>query len=147
MKRKSTGDDTGVLVVAGAICGPDGRVLLQQRLPGKRHAGLWEFPGGKVEEGESPERALAREIEEELAIAISELGLERLALAGEPASATQPGIVLILYNVPAWSGNPRGVDGQDWGWFSVEEAAALPLAPMDRELLASLPSGGSAAAV
>jgi 8-oxo-dGTP diphosphatase len=122
-------------VAALALADQAGRLLLQQRLPGKRHGGLWEFPGGKVESGESPRSALIREIAEELDIGLAPADLVPGLLAEEGGD---PAIVLFLYTCRQWSGEPSGVEGQAWGWFSRQEAEALPLAPMDRDLLSRL---------
>ena len=130
-----TGIPTWLPVAALALADQAGRLLLQQRLPGKRHGGLWEFPGGKVESGESPRSALIREIAEELAIGLAPADLVPALLAEEGAD---PAIVLFLYTCRQWTGEPRGLEGQAWGWFSPQEAQALPLAPMDRDLLSRL---------
>jgi 8-oxo-dGTP diphosphatase len=122
-------------VVAAAIFDGAGRVLLQQCLPHKRHAGRWEFPGGKVESGETPRFALRREIAEELAIELSAAALEPAGFADEASADGAPTLVLFLYRCAAWHGQPTGLEGQQWGWFSLEEACALDLPPMDRTLL------------
>jgi 8-oxo-dGTP diphosphatase len=134
MERKPT----FIAVVAAAIADGDGRLLLQQALPGKRHAGQWEFPGGKVESGETPRFALCREVAEELGLELAE---ERLAPAGFAEEAPiegRPGIVLFLYTCSAWRGSPEGREGQRWDWFSLADAALLDLPLMDRALLAEL---------
>jgi len=118
-------------VVALALIDSDGRLLLQQRPAGKHHAGLWEFPGGKVESEENPRFALVREIGEELGLQIDPVDLLPALLADDMGERT---IVLFLYTATKWLGNPEGREGQEWGWFSPSEAAALPLAPMDRDL-------------
>ena len=122
-------------MVALALRDEKGRVLLQQRLSGKHHGGLWEFPGGKVEAAEKPTLALVREIAEELALELDPGQLEPAFFAEE---AGDPAVVLILYTsrqpVPA----PQGLEGQAWGWFTLEEPAGLPLAPMDRKLLSRI---------
>jgi 8-oxo-dGTP diphosphatase len=122
-------------VVAAAIQDEVGRLLLQQRLLGKSHEGCWEFPGGKVESDESPRRALMREIAEELALYIDPLAMEPSGFAEESSASGRLHILLLLYACPAWRGQPRGCEGQSWGWFTTEEAARLPLPPMDRVLL------------
>ena len=122
-------------VVALALTDSDGRLLLQQRPAGKHHAGLWEFPGGKVESGEKPRIALVREIREELGLEIDPAALSPALVTDETSDRA---IVLFLYTATKWLGNPQGREGQEWGWFTSSEAAALPLAPMDRDLLARL---------
>jgi 8-oxo-dGTP diphosphatase len=126
---------TYVLVVAAAIFGADGRLLLQQRPAGKRHAGLWELPGGKVEAVESPRFALFREVQEELGIELEIGSFQPAGFAEEAPDDGRPGLVLLLYRCARWSGVPQGLEGQTWDWFTPEEALRLDLAPMDRRLL------------
>lgn len=140
MTKIPTAPPQRIEVVAAALLDGQARLLLQQRPEGKHHAGLWEFPGGKVEQGESHEAALIREIAEELGIAVLPGEMQIAGIAEETASPGDRTIVLFLYTCPRWTGDPHGHDGQGWGWFSPSEAAALPLAPMDRQLLAALSS-------
>jgi len=128
-----------VPVVAAAIRDRTGRLLLQQCPAHKRHAGKWEFPGGKVEIEESPRLALCREIAEELAIVLDPEALDPAGFADEVPVDGGFGVVLMLYTCRSWSGIPEGLEGQTWGWFTVDEATALDLPEMDRALLASLP--------
>ncbi|RIV90001.1 (deoxy)nucleoside triphosphate pyrophosphohydrolase [Aurantiacibacter xanthus] len=121
-------------VVALALVDEAGRLLLQQRPVGKHHGGLWEFPGGKVDAGESPREALAREISEELGIAVKPADCTALLLAEEAREEQRP-VVLMLYQATRWHGSPRGCEGQSWGWFTREQALDLPLAPMDRDFV------------
>lgn len=129
---------TFLTVVAAAICDSAGRLLLQKSAPHKRHGGLWEFPGGKVETGEFPRVALVREISEELDLTLEEGTMTAVGFADDGGETGKPGLVLLLYSCPDWSGEPAALDGQEWGWFTPAEAAQLPLAPMDRVLLAGL---------
>jgi 8-oxo-dGTP diphosphatase len=129
---------TFMLVVAAAIGDREGRLLLQQCPAHKRHAGLWEFPGGKVEIEETPTLALCREVSEELALELDPATLEPAGFAEEPPAEGRPGIVLLLYTCRAWRGEPTALEAQHWGWFNRDEAAALELAPMDRLLLRRL---------
>jgi 8-oxo-dGTP diphosphatase len=117
-------------------------VLLQERLPGKHHAGLWEFPGGKVEASENPRSALRREVEEELGLRLLETDMTPAGFAENQPDEGSAAIVLFLYDCPGWEGEPKGLEGQNWGWFTWAEAAALALAPMDRTLLERLASTG-----
>ena len=129
---------TWLAVVAAAIRDPKGRVLLQQALPGKRHALLWEFPGGKVEAEENPRLALVREVHEELALTLDPAAMRPLGFADEDGLDGRPGIVLFLYDCPAWDGTAEALDGQAFGWFTLAEAGSLALGPMDRTLLECL---------
>jgi 8-oxo-dGTP diphosphatase len=129
---------TIVLVVAAAIRDRSGRLLLQQCPSHKRNSGLWEFPGGKVEAEEIPRVALCREVEEELAITLDAAALEPAGFAEEEPGSGHPGLVLLLYTCSAWHGQPVPLEGQRWGWFTLGEAAALDLPPMDRALLEQL---------
>ena len=122
-------------VVALALTDAGGRLLLQQRPLGKHHGGLWEFPGGKVETVENPRFALVREIAEELGLTIDPADLSPALITDEAGDRV---IVLFLYTASKWSGDPEGREGQEWGWFTRAEAEALPLAPLDRDLLARL---------
>ena len=124
-----------IIVVAAELRGPSGQLLLAQRPPGRHRAGQWEFPGGKVEPGETPALALCREIEEELGIGLQADALSPVGFAQDAASGDRPEIVLLLYRCDTWSGQPEGRDGQAWGWFDRAAALQLDLPPMDRALL------------
>ncbi len=121
-------------VVAAALVDGEGRVLLAQRPDGKSLAGLWEFPGGKLEPGESPEAALARELDEELGIA--QLQLEPFTFV----SFAYPDfhLVMLLYWCRAWAGVPVGRDGQALRWETPAAMAGLPMPPADLPLVAAL---------
>jgi len=129
---------TIVPVVAVAMRDDAQRLLLQQCPPHKRHGGKWEFPGGKVENEEIPRLALRREVFEELGLALDADALEPAGFADEPPGDGRPGLVLLLYTCRVWHGEPVAREGQAWGWFTLEEAAALDLPPMDRVLLEGL---------
>jgi 8-oxo-dGTP diphosphatase len=120
-------------VVAAALVDGEGRVLLQQRAPGRAMAGLWEFPGGKVEAGERPEAALARELEEELGIRVDVEALTPAAFA----SADNEGrhMLLLLYLCREWRGEPRPLDAAALKWLRPAEMAALPMPPADEPLI------------
>ncbi|MFC3174721.1 (deoxy)nucleoside triphosphate pyrophosphohydrolase [Novosphingobium bradum] len=117
-----------VLVVAAALIGADGRVCLQRRPDEKAHGGLWEFPGGKVEPGESPEGALARELAEELGIALDLGSLEPCGFAADG------GLVILLYACRAWSGEAAALEGGAIGWFAPDALSAQPMPPLDYPL-------------
>ena len=125
-------EPTWLAVVALALRDETGRLLLQQRPAAKHHANLWEFPGGKVEPGENPRAALVREIAEELGIEIVAEDLRPTLVADE---CGQLPIVLMLYSSRLWSGTIVPDEGQAWGWFALDDARELPLAPMDADLL------------
>ncbi|WP_235829423.1 (deoxy)nucleoside triphosphate pyrophosphohydrolase [Croceicoccus estronivorus] len=114
------------------------RMLLQQRPEGKAHAGLWEFPGGKVEAGEIPGDSLIREIEEELGIDLSEKALHPIGFAESAWEDGQAAIVILLYRVDSWEGHPEPREGGALGWFTPEEAEALPMPPLDIDLFSRL---------
>lgn len=136
--RGVTENPTWLAVVAAAIRDDAGRLLLQQALPGKPHAGLWEFPGGKVEVGENPRFALRREVAEELGLTVDERLMIPAGFADDDAGNQGPAIVLVLYECRAWHGQPQSREGQAWGWFTPAEAADLPMPPIDRALLDGL---------
>jgi 8-oxo-dGTP diphosphatase len=122
---------TWLWVVAAALVRADGKLLLHRRPREKRHGGLWEFPGGKVEAGETPALALARELAEELGLELDTATLEPVAFAESPAEPGFPAIVILLYKVGRWRGEPHSHEGGEWGWFSPAEANALPKPPLD----------------
>jgi 8-oxo-dGTP diphosphatase len=125
-----------MVVVAAALIDAEGRVLLQQRSAGRAMAGLWEFPGGKVEPGERPEAALVRELEEELGIAVNPASLVPAAFA----SADNQGrhMLLLLYICRSWRGTPEALDAAALRWVRPAEMAALPMPPADTPLIALL---------
>lgn len=114
-------------VVALALIAPDRRVLMQRRAAGRQHGGLWEFPGGKVEQGETLEYALLREIREELALALDLQHLTALAEAADPDA----GIVISLYTCREWRGSPTCLDAEALGWFAPGELDELAMPPLD----------------
>ena len=123
-------------VVAAALVDLEGRVLLQQRPEGKSMAGLWEFPGGKVEPGETPEAALIRELGEELAIAVPHACLAPAAFAS--ASLGDRHLLLLLYITRKWSGVPRAIEATALRWVRPADMHALPMPPADRPLIGLL---------
>ena len=127
---------TWLCVVAGLLIDTRGRWLLHRRPPDKAHGGLWEFPGGKVEPGETPEAALVRELGEELGIAIDSRAVEPLAFASEGSKADGRPITLLLYLVRQWDKTPRAVEGGVIGWKLPDAAAKLEKPPLDVALFA-----------
>ena len=139
MTGKKTDTNAGpLLVVAGALYRDDERWLMHQRPADKHHGGLWEFPGGKVEPSEFPKEALCRELAEELGVAIRPEDCEPLFFAESDASGPGPVIVILLYRIARWSGEPRALEGGAVGWFTPQGVAALAKPPLDVELAARL---------
>lgn len=121
-----------VPVVAAVIRRHDGAVLLARRAEGKRHGGLWEFPGGKVLEGESYRDALRRELSEELSVEVTEAGDALF-------SARDPGLEFLIHFVDAEiRGEPVGREHAEVRWVTERELARLPLAPADRDFASAL---------
>lgn len=127
-----------LLVVAGALLRDDGLWLMHQRPLGKHHAGLWEFPGGKVEPSEIPREGLCRELAEELGIIVSPRDCEPLFFAEQGREGDDPALVILLYRLTLWSGEPRALEGGAVGWFALGEIDALAKPPLDCELAARL---------
>ena len=125
-----------MLVAAVALIDADGRVLLARRPEGKAMAGLWEFPGGKVHDGEAPEAALIRELKEELGVDTAESCLAPFAFA----SHRYPDFHLLmpLYVCRRWSGTPTALEGQELAWVRPQRLGDYPMPPADRPLVALL---------
>lgn len=127
-----------LLVVAAALVDADGRVLLQQRPPGKAMPHLWEFPGGKVEPGETPEAALVRELEEELDIRTHASCLAPAAFASEPLGDRH--LLLLLYVCRKWEGIPHPKHATALQWVRPTQMYALEMPPADLPLIGLLDS-------
>ena len=125
-----------LLVVAVALVDADGRVLVQRRPEGKPLAGLWEFPGGKVEPGETPEAALIRELAEELGIETWGSCLAPAAFASEALGERH--LILLLYVCRKWRGLPRALHGEELRWVRPLELHGLDMPPADRPLIGLL---------
>ena len=123
-------------VAACALVDTDGRVLLAQRPAGKLMAGLWEFPGGKVEAGERPEQTLIRELKEELGILVNEACLAPLTFA----SHAYPDFHLLmpLFVCRRWEGTPMALEGQQLAWVRVNRLRDYPMPPADEPLVSHL---------
>jgi 8-oxo-dGTP diphosphatase len=132
--RKSDMTQAWIAVVAGALFRGDGRWLMHCRPEGKHHAGLWEFPGGKVEHGEMPTAALVRELAEELGIICAAGDLAPCGFAEGSGETGGQGLLLLLYRLGDWQGEPQALEGGAVGWFSPKEIAALPKPPLDAQL-------------
>lgn len=128
---------TAIRVVCIALIDDRGRVLLHKRRAGGTHGGLWEFPGGKIEPGETSETALVREIAEELGIAVAAADLRAQGASAGQAEGGMP-LVLFLYSCTRWSGEPRCLEGEAMGWFTALETGALAVPPLDRPFVAQL---------
>ncbi len=122
-----------VLVSAVALIDSDGRVLLAQRPPGKAMAGLWEFPGGKVEEGETPEAALIRELFEELGIETWSSCLAPLTFASH--SYPDFHLLMPLFACRKWQGIVHGREGQNLAWVKPAKLRDFPMPPADVPLI------------
>lgn len=123
-------------VVAVALVDGDGRVLLQQRPPGKAMAGLWEFPGGKIEPDETPEAALVRELEEELGISTHVSCLAPAAFASEALGDRH--LLLLLYICRKWSGTVSPLHANELKWVRPVQMHAMDMPPADRPLIGLL---------
>jgi 8-oxo-dGTP diphosphatase len=132
---------TPLLVVAVAILDRDGRVLMQRRRQDAVHGGLWEFPGGKVEAGETAEMAALREIDEELGLSLDASELAPLTFASGRAARPSDGsrgLVLLLYTCRRWQGEARCRAGEEIRWFAAEELRGLAMPPLDYPLADAL---------
>jgi 8-oxo-dGTP diphosphatase len=125
-----------LLVVAAALIDAQGRVLVQRRPPGSSLAGLWEFPGGKPEIGESPERALARELDEELGISVEVADLTTSSFASEPLGNRH--LLLLLFTCRVWTGDPKPLHATELRWVHLEELREMEMPPADYPLVAAL---------
>ena len=122
-----------VMVVAVALIDVDGRVLLTERPAGKTMAGLWEFPGGKIEHGETPEAALIREIKEELGIDIAASCLAPLAFASHSYETFH--LLMPLYACRTWRGRLAPQEGQKIQWVAASRLRDYPMPPADEPLI------------
>ncbi|MGY2052765.1 (deoxy)nucleoside triphosphate pyrophosphohydrolase [Methylobacterium sp. JK268] len=125
-----------LLVVAVALVDTDGRVLLAQRPEGKTLAGLWEFPGGKIEPGERPEETLIRELAEELGIAVKEACLAPLTFASHAYESFH--LLMPLYICRRWEGMVQPREGQALRWVRPRDLSTYPMPPADLPLLPAL---------
>lgn len=130
-KPQKMGSNKARLVVAGVIRDRQGRILLARRLPSAHLGGFWEFPGGGVEEGESPEKALQRELQEELGVEVA---------VGAPITFAwhrdeRRTLLLLFYQAEIIKGVPVGQQGQEVRWVGVDELQATSMPPADQELV------------
>ncbi len=124
---------TVVLVAACALIDSDGRILLARRPEGKPMAGLWEFPGGKLDPGETPEAALIRELREELGIDVAENCLAPFAFASHAYDSFH--LLMPLFLCRRWAGQPQGREGQALAWVRPAKLADYPMPPADKPLI------------
>ena len=125
-----------VLVAACALVDPDGRVLIAKRPEGKSMAGLWEFPGGKVEDGELPEAALIRELKEELDIDVTKACLAPLTFASHGYEAFH--LLMPLYVCRRWNGMVMAREGQELAWVMPNRLRGYEMPPADEPLISHL---------
>ncbi len=136
LPRPATGGPPLVLVAACALIDEDGRVLLARRPEGKTMAGLWEFPGGKLHPGETPEAALIRELHEELGIDVAASCLAPFAFASHAYERFH--LLMPLYLCRRWKGRPAGREGQALAWVRPGKLGEYPMPPADKPLVAQL---------
>ncbi len=118
-----------VYVVAAALIDAEGKILLAQRPEGKAMAGLWEFPGGKIEAGEKPEQALVRELAEELSITVSESDLDPVTFASHTYEKFH--LFMPLFSVTKWRGTPLPNEGQKLAWVAPGDLHSYPAPAAD----------------
>lgn len=125
-----------LLVVAAALIDADGRVLIAQRPQGKQLAGLWEFPGGKVEPSERPEETLIRELKEELGITVKEACLAPLTFASHAYEEFH--LLMPLYVCRRWEGTPQALEASALKWVRPNRLRDYPMPPADEPLIPHL---------
>ena len=133
----SDSSQRNLYVAACALVDGDGRVLIAQRPPGKAFEGLWEFPGGKIEAGETPEQAIIRELREELGVEPCETCLQPFAFASEPITGERH-LVMPLFVCRRWDGFVDPKEGQKTAWVYPNQISTYPLVPADKPLAAEL---------
>ena len=125
-----------LLVAAAVLLDGDGRVLLAQRPQGKSLAGLWEFPGGKIEAGERPEAALTRELHEELGIVVATSDLKPTGFASHAYEDFH--LLMPVWRTRIWQGEPTSREGQQLAWVPIEDLENYPMPPADIPLISLL---------
>jgi 8-oxo-dGTP diphosphatase len=127
-----------LLVVSAVLVDADGRILVQQRPAHKPFGGLWEFPGGKVESGETPEHALIRELKEELGVDVEQACLAPATFASDLQPGNDRHMVLLLYVCRKWRGTPASLEGGSLKWVRVRDLYDLKMPGPDRPLIGLL---------
>jgi 8-oxo-dGTP diphosphatase len=125
-----------LIVAACALIDTDGRVLIAKRPANKDMAGLWEFPGGKVDPGERPEQTLIRELKEELGIDVQEACLAPLTFASHPYPQFQ--LLMPLWVCRRWEGEVKALEGQELAWVRPKTLRDYPMPPADEPLIPHL---------
>jgi len=120
---------TLMIVAAAALVRSDGRLLLAQRPKGKTMAGLWEFPGGKIEAGESPQGALARELQEELGLRVAESDMTAFSFASHAYERFH--LLMPVFMIRSWEGEIEAKEGQQLAWVSATEVRSYPAPAAD----------------
>jgi 8-oxo-dGTP diphosphatase len=124
------------LIVAAALVGADQKILIQKRPEGKPMAGLWEFPGGKIEADEGLAAGLVRELQEELGINVQEADLEPFAFTS--VAGDKDDLILMLYLIRQWSGEPQALIADELCWCSVDQLTEFDMPPADVPLVKRL---------
>ncbi len=125
-----------LIVSAAALIDADGRVLITRRPDGKDMAGLWEFPGGKIDAGETPEAAIVRELNEELGITVGARCLSPLSFVSHDYGDFH--LLLMLYLLRRWDGIPQALEGQELKWVWPNRLGDYPMPPADVPLVSAL---------
>lgn len=129
-------DEKLLIVSAAAMVDGDGLVLVQRRPDGGAHAGLWEFPGGKLDRGESPEEAIVRELEEELGIGVEMADLRAVGFVSQAWGNRH--LLLLLFMCREWRGRPEALHATELRWLRPAELYALAMPPADLPLIGIL---------